>query len=50
MNDLTIIIMSAYEMLAQPLNIFGFNISILNVIIWSTVATLVIWFVREIKK
>jgi hypothetical protein len=50
MNELTIVISESFRLLSLEFNIMGFSISFLNVIIWSTVASLVIWFINEVKR
>jgi hypothetical protein len=49
MNDFTQVIQAGYRLLNIPIHIMGFDITFLNIIMWSTVASLIIWFIREVK-
>ncbi|MCL2605251.1 MAG: hypothetical protein FWD90_12295 [Defluviitaleaceae bacterium] len=49
LNNFAQILGEAYKMLGYPFDMFGFEISFLNVIIWSAVASLIIWFFNEVK-
>lgn len=48
MNMVSAVFDAVYGLLKHPFNLMGFNISFLEVAIWSTVASLILWFFSEV--
>lgn len=50
MNNVKIIIGFCYNLLNISINLFGYNISLLNVLIWGGLVCVVVWLFYGIMK